>query len=160
MLTLITARTLTSFPSALIIAHTQTLQQQMLSVLQQQALASIPGVTIGAPAAPAAAAPAAAAVTGPPPIGTITPSGQLIPNAATRKGREVYVGNLAVGVMTSDLIRELFNSVLANFVPDPITNPPVCEVKLDSTGELILSRGLVKVWKRGCGRQRGWEGGG
>jgi len=33
-----------------------------------------------------------------------------------------------VGVVSGDMIRELFNTVLANMVPDPLTTPPVLEV--------------------------------
>ena len=36
--------------------------------------------------------------------------------------------------MTPDLVRELFNSALANFTPDPVTNPPIVDIKMDSTG--------------------------
>jgi splicing factor U2AF subunit len=56
-------------------------RQQMLQslLLQQQALANIPGVTIGAGAG-------AGGVGG-------------APNPATKKARELYVGNLAVGVI-------------------------------------------------------------
>ncbi|GIL73769.1 hypothetical protein Vretimale_5365 [Volvox reticuliferus] len=51
---------------------------------------------------------------------------------ADRKAREIYVGNLAIGVVTSDMLRELFNTILANQVPDPANAPPVVNVNLDS----------------------------
>ena len=56
------------------------------------------------------------------------------PTASNKKHRELYVGNLASGQVGPDLIRELFNSVLANMVPDPLNAPPVLEVKFDPTG--------------------------
>ncbi|KXZ53229.1 hypothetical protein GPECTOR_7g1123 [Gonium pectorale] len=54
-------------------------------------------------------------------------------NAATadRKAREIYVGNLAIGVVTADMLRELFNTILANQVSDPVNAPPVVNVNLD-----------------------------
>lgn len=54
---------------------------------------------------------------------------------ANRKQREVYVGNLAIGSVTADMLKELFNAVLAQMVQDPISNPPVMETKLDASGE-------------------------
>ncbi|GLC56991.1 hypothetical protein PLESTB_001171100 [Pleodorina starrii] len=85
----------------------QLLAQQML--LQQQAAA------------------AAAALA--PPVAQ-----QQNTNAATadRKAREIYVGNLAIGVVTSDMLKELFNTILANQVPDPANAPPVVNVNLDA----------------------------
>ncbi|MEW5312395.1 MAG: hypothetical protein WDW38_004034 [Sanguina aurantia] len=53
---------------------------------------------------------------------------------ANRKQREVYVGNLAIGSVTADMLKELFNAVLAQMVQDPISNPPVMETKLDASG--------------------------
>ena len=60
-------------------------QQAMLQSLlaQQQALAGIPGVTVGGAAGAAAGG-----------VVPLTINGQ--PNPATRKAREIYVGNLAV----------------------------------------------------------------
>jgi hypothetical protein len=99
----------------------ETQRQQMLQslLLQQQALSSIPGVTIGPP--PLAVASTAAA------------SAPAAPNNS-KKAREIYVGNLVQGTMTPDLVKELFNLALANFVPDPINNPPIMDIKMDATG--------------------------
>jgi hypothetical protein len=36
--------------------------------------------------------------------------------------------------VTPEILRELFNAVLSNMVPDPISQPPVMEVKPDPTG--------------------------
>ena len=33
-------------------------------------------------------------------------------------------------------VRELFNAALANFCQNPVTEPPVMDIKMDSTGEL------------------------
>ena len=36
-------------------------------------------------------------------------------------------------------VRELFNAALANFCPNPVTEPPVMEIKMDATGEGTVS---------------------
>ena len=56
------------------------------------------------------------------------------PTQANKKQRELYIGNLATGVVTTEMLRELFNAVLANMVSDPINAPPVLDVKPDPTG--------------------------
>ena len=92
----------------------QALQRQLLTqqlLLQQQAAAATPILVLSA--VPVAAVPTA---------------------AATKKAREIYIGNLAIGQVTSDMLRELFNTVLANFIADPVNNPPVIEVKMDPSG--------------------------
>jgi splicing factor U2AF 65 kDa subunit len=53
---------------------------------------------------------------------------------ANKKQREVYVGNLTIGVVTDVMLRELFNGALAHLVPDPISNPPVVTASLDPSG--------------------------
>eukprot|EP00884_Botryococcus_braunii_P021068 jgi/Botrbrau1/7645/Bobra.0159s0089.4 len=53
---------------------------------------------------------------------------------STKKQREVYVGNLTIGVVTDVMLRELFNGALSHLVPDPITNPPVVNAQLDPSG--------------------------
>ena len=45
--------------------------------------------------------------------------------------RTVYCGNLAQGVITSDLLGEFFNQSLSHLVSDPIATPPVKEVKIE-----------------------------
>jgi splicing factor U2AF subunit len=86
------------------------------------AMAAIPGVTLVNPGAPAGVA----AVPGAP----LDPNA---PNPATKKAREIYVGNLAVGILTAELTREMFNKVLSPFCHDPVNFPPVVECKLDLT---------------------------
>lgn len=49
--------------------------------------------------------------------------------AAERKKREIYVGNLALGQVTPEVLKELFNAALAGFV-DP-GQQAVAEVKMD-----------------------------
>ena len=39
-----------------------------------------------------------------------------------------------MGQVTTEMLRELFNAVLSNMVPDPVAAPPVLEVKGDPTG--------------------------
>ena len=51
-----------------------------------------------------------------------------------RKQREVYVGNLTIGVVSDMMLRELFNGALEHLVPNPKTNPPVVNAQLDPTG--------------------------
>mmetsp|Transcript_6083 Transcript_6083/g.15682 ORF Transcript_6083/g.15682 Transcript_6083/m.15682 type:complete len:349 (+) Transcript_6083:684-1730(+) len=53
---------------------------------------------------------------------------------ASKKQREVYVGNLTIGVVSEMMLRELFNGALSSLVPDPQTNPPVVNCQLDPTG--------------------------
>lgn len=55
-------------------------------------------------------------------------------STADRKAREIYVGNLAIGVVTTDMLRELFNTVLASQIPDAAQTPSVVEVKMDASG--------------------------
>lgn len=69
---------------------------------------------------------------------------------AGRKQREVYVGNLTIGVVTDVMLKELFNGALAHLVPDPAGNPPVVNAQLDPSGVpqwcsplLSLTRHLV-----------------
>lgn len=38
------------------------------------------------------------------------------PTQANKKQRELYIGNLASGVVTTEMLRELFNAVLVNMV--------------------------------------------
>ena len=54
-----------------------------------------------------------------------------------RKQREVYVGNLTIGVVTDVMLKELFSQALAHLVPDPVGNPPVVNAQLDPTGEFV-----------------------
>lgn len=89
----------------------QLLAQQLL--MQQQALGGV-----------AAAAAAGAGLVGQ----------SNVPSQATKKQREVYVGNLAIGIINETLLREFFNGALAMHVPDPATNPPVINVNMDAAG--------------------------
>ena len=98
------------------LAQQQAILQHQAMLQHQQMLAQAQAAAVGA---------AARAVTVP--IGNAPPP-------ATRKQREVYIGNLAVGMVSADILRQLFNTVLANHVPDPVANPPVVEVKMDTTG--------------------------
>jgi hypothetical protein len=53
------------------------------------------------------------------------------------------------GTVTPEILRELFNAVLANMVPDPISQPPVMEVKPDPTGRGGGCRRLAYVTLHG-----------
>ena len=48
---------------------------------------------------------------------------------------------LTQGVIGVNEVRELFNAALANFCQNPVTEPPVMDIKMDSTGELGGSGG-------------------
>ena len=60
--------------------------------------------------------------------------------ASNKKQREIYVGNLTIGVVNESMLRDLFNAALAHLVPDAAANPPVISVGLDPSGahEFIL----------------------
>lgn len=55
---------------------------------------------------------------------------------AQKKQREVYVGNLTIGVVTDNHLKELFNGALSHLVPDPHSNPPVVSAQLDPSGNV------------------------
>jgi hypothetical protein len=110
------------------------LQQQMLA--QQQALmaaAVAPSISV----TPQAAALVAAAAAG---GATLASATTTIDTSAARKSREIYIGNLAIGSVTPEMLQELFNAALAGMVPDPVAEPPVLCVKLDPTGAACAAR--------------------
>eukprot|EP00730_Choanoeca_flexa_P006355 TRINITY_DN12142_c0_g2_i10.p2 TRINITY_DN12142_c0_g2~~TRINITY_DN12142_c0_g2_i10.p2 ORF type:complete len:257 (+),score=25.70 TRINITY_DN12142_c0_g2_i10:2104-2874(+) len=55
-----------------------------------------------------------------------------------KKQREVYVGNLAIGVVTEPVIRELFNAALEAFVPNPSNMPPVVSAHMSGEGRFAF----------------------
>ena len=55
---------------------------------------------------------------------------------AQKKQREVYVGNLTIGVVTDVHLKELFNAALSHLVPDPAAAPPVLSAQLDPSGQI------------------------
>lgn len=59
-------------------------------------------------------------------------------NSATKKQREVYVGNLTQGLVTEGLIKELFNKALAALVPNPIQTPPVINANMSGEGKFAF----------------------
>lgn len=90
------------------------MQQQQLAALQQQQLQkqllaqqmlAIPGLQL----------PAAGGVSG------------TQAETAARKAREIYIGNLAIGVITPDLLREFFDQVCRLGAGGPAgQSPPPC----------------------------------
>ena len=44
------------------------------------------------------------------------------------------MGNLTIGVVTDNHLKELFNGALSHLVPDPHNNPPVVSAQLDPSG--------------------------
>ncbi len=57
---------------------------------------------------------------------------------SNKKQREIYVGNLTIGVVVDTMLRDLFNGALAHLVPDPVANPPVINAALDPSGVATL----------------------
>ena len=55
-----------------------------------------------------------------------------------KKQREVYIGNLTIGVVNDVMLKELFNAALAHLVPDPHINPPVVSTSMDPSGAMPL----------------------
>jgi len=55
-----------------------------------------------------------------------------------RKRREIFCGNMAAPHVTPDMVRELFNAMLAGFVPNPLTEPPVAGVRMDPLGRFAF----------------------
>lgn len=51
-----------------------------------------------------------------------------------KKQREVYVGNLPIGVIDKKMLEELFNQIMSHMVPDPVNAPPVYNVNFDNQG--------------------------
>jgi splicing factor U2AF subunit len=98
---------------------------------QQQALLA------AAAAGPATLPPSAAALVAAAAAGGATLAtgvGGTIDTSAARKSREIYIGNLAIGQISPEMLTELFNAALAGMVPDPVSEPPVLQVKMDATG--------------------------
>eukprot|EP00959_Pyramimonas_sp_CCMP1952_P076656 1602034-Pyramimonas_sp.AAC.1 len=58
--------------------------------------------------------------------------------AATKKQREIYVGNLTVGLVTTQMLRDLFNGALGAMDPESVVNPPVCNLALDPSGKFCF----------------------
>ena len=56
-----------------------------------------------------------------------------------RKQRELYVGNLCVGVVTGDMLKEFFSSILTQCEGyQPAMGPPVCVVQLSGEGKFAF----------------------
>jgi splicing factor U2AF 65 kDa subunit len=106
-------------PQALYVAQLQ--QQQQLAAAaalqQQQFLAAQLVGGAGAPGAPGADPTAA---------------------ALDRKQREVYIGNLAIGSTTSEVLKDFFNQAMAHLVPDPVNGPPVHNINMDAQGRFAF----------------------
>jgi len=56
---------------------------------------------------------------------------------ATRKQREVYVGNLTTGMVSAPLLADLFNRALSTLQPHPAP-PAVVNVNMDSAGKFAF----------------------
>ncbi len=76
------------------------------------------------------------------------------PSSGNKKQREIYVGNLTVGVVSAEMLRDLFNGALAHLVQDPAANPPVVTAALDPSGGVRLCGGCLWVLVS----LLGWEG--
>lgn len=109
---------------ALAAAQAQAQLQRQMLAQQQALLAAVPTVT------PPAAALVAAAAAG----GATVATSVAVDSTTARKSREVYIGNLSIGSVSPEMLTELFNAALAGMVPDPVNEPPVINVKMDTTG--------------------------
>lgn len=133
---------------ALAAAEAQAQLQRQMLAQQQALLAAVPVM------APPAAALVAAAAAG----GATVATGGAVDSTTARKSREVYIGNLAIGAVTPEMLTELFNAALAGMVPDPVLEPPVINVKMDATGTCYTCRlgrrqAALGTWP-GCSVQR------
>lgn len=57
-------------------------------------------------------------------------------NATNKKQREVYVGNLTVGMVTAQMLQELFNGALQPCTTDGL--PPVTNVSMNMDGKFAF----------------------
>jgi hypothetical protein len=131
--------------------------QAVAAALAQHPTAAVPGLgalpAIAMPTADALAAAAAGAALPPPIIslpasiasslvtvgsGAIRTAAQ---ESAARKAREIYIGNLAIGQTTADVLRELFNAALVGFLDNPSKQQAVAEIKMDPGGCLVSGGG-------------------
>ncbi|GBF87338.1 hypothetical protein Rsub_00049 [Raphidocelis subcapitata] len=129
--------------------------QAVAAALAQHPTALVPGLA-GLPAIPFPTGDELAAAAGgaalPPPIislpasmfsnslvtagsGSVRTAAQ---EAAARKAREIYIGNLAIGQTTADVLRELFNAALVGFVDNPSRQQAVSEIKMDPAGRFAF----------------------
>jgi hypothetical protein len=58
--------------------------------------------------------------------------------AATKKQREIYVGNLTVGLVTMQMLKDLFNGALSAMDAQSAINPPVVNLALDPSGKFCF----------------------
>lgn len=56
-------------------------------------------------------------------------------NNGGKKTRELYVGNLAIGMVTDQMLREFFNTALAGLSPEAANGPVVINVWMASDGK-------------------------
>jgi len=102
------------------------------------------GAAQSAPADPAAAAAVAALVGGGAgnPLGISNPlglTGAAAPNAANKKQRELYIGNLPVGMVSAQQLKELFRAPLLTMPNmDESTGPLVSNVDLSTDGKFAF----------------------
>lgn len=57
--------------------------------------------------------------------------GNPVAALSDKKQREVYIGNLAVGQVNGEMLREFFNQAFAHLVPDPVAQPPVTRAAME-----------------------------
>lgn len=95
----------------------QIMAQQLMGIQQQQVVGGLPA---GGAASLAGGLADVAAIT------------------LDRKQREAYVGNLAVGVITKELLEEFFNQALSHMMKDPTATPPVININMDAQGRFAF----------------------
>eukprot|EP00983_Pelagomonas_calceolata_P027707 870107-Pelagomonas_calceolata.AAC.3 len=95
------------------VARMAALQQQQL-LMQQQHQALLMQQQAQAAAAQAAAIAQATTISQQPPANEMALDAP--PTPGNKKQRELYIGNLAVGIVHGEMLRELFNAVLGHMV--------------------------------------------
>lgn len=65
--------------------------------------------------------------------------------AASKTQREVYVGNLSAGLVTADMLRQLFNSTMAAAFPDMAqgTRTHLLATRLHAPARLLAGAGVL-----------------
>jgi hypothetical protein len=79
------------------------------------------------------------------------------PFQETKKQRELYIGNLAVGMVTPPMLKELFTLPLEKLATGGM--PPVMEARVDANGKVCVCGGCQGGGRGGRGASEGRRGG-
>lgn len=124
-----------SDPEAAAASFAASMQQQQMAAMQQQQLQKQLLAQQLIMQVPGLQAPGQQALSAQP----LLPGGITQEQATIdRKQREIYIGNLAIGIISRELLKEFFDQCFAHMVPDPAANPPVVNVNMDTTGRFAF----------------------